>query len=112
MIVIARSESDEAIHASLLLNGLLRFARNDDDIYAFAKSRSPDAAQRVAPLRRDALLIRDPSVWVGPGSAERHHSASKTRVNALYGAAPRPGHEAYYALAARSRDVASRIIGR
>jgi hypothetical protein len=28
--VIARSESDEAIHSFLLLHGLLRFARNDE----------------------------------------------------------------------------------
>jgi hypothetical protein len=30
LFVIARSESDEAIHLVLLLSGLLRFARNDD----------------------------------------------------------------------------------
>src|SRR5258708_39112854 len=29
LLVIARSESDEAIHLALLLSGLLRFARND-----------------------------------------------------------------------------------
>src|SRR6266581_1851431 len=45
--------------------------------------RVPDAAQRAAPLRRGALLIRDPaSGTMGPGSAEQRKeccAASGTR---------------------------------
>jgi len=45
-------------------------------------TRFPDAAQRAS----GATLIRDRSglgVWDDPGSAAHHHSARKTRVNAL-----------------------------
>ncbi len=53
------------------------------------RNRSPDAAQRVS----GALLIRGPSFNDGWVPALRRHSVSKTRVNALMHAAPRPGHE-------------------
>ncbi len=48
-------------------------------------TRVPDAVQREAqrsgaPLIRDRYKFRG---WNNPGSAAHHHSAPKTRVNAL-----------------------------
>src|SRR5260370_33741146 len=49
--VIARSESDEAIHASVMLcYGLLRFARNDGE--GVGMMTKPASHRQIAPQRR------------------------------------------------------------